>query len=211
MKLTLHDYWRSSCSWRVRWVLALKGVPYDAMAINILAGEHRQPDYLKLNPAGLLPTLMVDGQPFSESTAICDWIDETWPAPPLYPQHGLERMHIRQLVMTIVAGTQPLQNPATSKHFLPHATDAERSAHARFFIAKGLGVYEDLLQRGEPGHFSHGNDVTMADICLIPQVYNAKRFDVDLTELPLVAGIYERALKTKACDAAAPHNQPGAS
>ena len=211
VKLTLHHYWRSSCSWRVRWALALKGVSYESVPVNILSGEQRQPEYLKLNPAGFLPTLVVDGQPFSESVAICDWIDETWPAPALYPKNGLDRLHVRQLMMTIVAGTQPLQNPATGKQFLPNATDEERSTQARHFITKGLGVYEALLQRGKPGAFSHSDQISMADICLIPQVYNAKRFNVDLTKTPLISGIYERALKTKACDAAAPHNQPGAS
>jgi maleylacetoacetate isomerase len=211
MKLTLYHYWRSSCSWRVRWALALKGVSYDSVPVNILKGEQRAPEYLKHNPAGFLPALVVDGKPYGESLAICEWIDETWPTPALLPKDPKDKMLVRQLALTIASGTQPLQNPSVTKYFVPNGTDDERNAHAKHFIAKGLGVYETLLKRGKPGQFSFGDQVTLADICLIPQVYNAKRFNVDMSVTPLVAAIYDRALKTKACDAAAPHNQPGAS
>src|SRR5947209_1533710 len=109
-QLTLYHYWRSSCSWRVRWGLALKGLAYESVAVDILAGEQRSQAYLAKNPAGFLPTLVVDGRPFAESLAILEWLDETVPAPPLLPRDPLQRLTVRQLAMTIVAGTQPLQN-----------------------------------------------------------------------------------------------------
>jgi len=208
--LTLYHYWRSSCSWRVRWALALKGVPYTSVPVNILTEEHRSPAYLAKNPAGFLPSLEIDGRPYGESLALIEWIDETWPEPPLKPEDPLARLHVRQLALTIVAGTQPLQNPAVLKHVLP-LDEAARKTAAQHWIKRGLGIYEALLAGGRPGRYSWADRVTLADLCLIPQVYNALRFDVDLGPYPVVRGIYERCLKTPECDQAAPHTQPGAS
>ena len=209
-ELTLYHYWRSSCSWRVRWALALKHVPYESVPVNILKNEHQSPEYLKKNPAGFLPALKVGDRCFGESLALIEYIDETWPEPALWPKDPLARMHARQLALTIVAGTQPLQNPSLIKHFVPE--EGARKPHVQHWIKRGLGVYESLLEQGpvKPGKFSCGEQVTGADLCLIPQVYNALRFDVDLAATPLVKGIYERCLETAECDVAAPHNQPGA-
>jgi maleylacetoacetate isomerase/maleylpyruvate isomerase len=206
--LTLHHYWRSSCSWRVRWALALKGVPYQSVPVNILKGEHRDPAYMALNPAGFLPCLEIDGEPYGESLALIEWIEETWPTPALLPQDPLSRLYVRQLALTIAAGTQPLQNPFALKYY--KLDDQERTKAARHWIERGLGTYETLLRKGRPGTYSFGGEVTVADLCLVPQVYNALRFQVDMSQFPLIEGIYERCLKTKECDAAAPHNQPGA-
>lgn len=206
--LKLYHYWRSSCSWRVRWALALKGVAYEPVPVNILAGEHRSPAFLARNPAGYLPALSIDGVPFGESLAICEWIDETWPEPPLLPKEPLARLSARQLALTIAAGTQPLQNPSVVKHFV--ANEAEREGHQRHWIERGLAVYEALLKAGRPGLFSVGDQVSLADLCLVPQVYNAERFKVPVSEkFPLLAAINARCLATPACDQAAPHNQSG--
>ncbi len=207
--MVLYHYWRSSCSWRVRWALALKGVPYESRPVNILTGEHRAEAYLRTNPSGLLPALVVDGKPYGESLALLEWIEETWKDPPLLPQEPLARLRVRQLALTIVSGTQPLQNPSALKQFVPD--DKARPAQARHFIAKGLGIYEELLARGGDGEFSFGDKLTLADLCLVPQVYNAKRFDVDMAAFPRSAAIFERCSKTKECEASAPHNQPGAT
>lgn len=209
MQLSLYHYWRSSCSWRVRWALALKNVPYDSIPVNILAGEHGQPPHLERNPAGLLPALMIDGQFFGESLAIMEWIEETWPLPALLPKNPLARLRVRQLAMTIVAGTQPLQNPSVLK--VVSADEAARKSYAQHFIAKGLATYETLLGLAPKGKFSFGNTVTLADICLVPQVYNALRFDVDLSTTPRCREIYETSLMTTACAAAHPSKQLGAT
>lgn len=205
----LYHYWRSSCSWRVRWALALKGVAYESVPVNILNGEQNAPEYLAKNPAGFLPALTVDGRTVGESLAIIEWLEERWPAPALLPKDPLDRLHVRQLALTIAAGTQPLQNPSAIKYYLED--EKARGAAARHFVSRGLKVYEQLLGRGKVGRFSFGDSVTLADLCLIPQVYNAKRFDVDLAGTPQVARIYEACLKTDACERASPPNQPGAT
>lgn len=209
--LTLYHYWRSSCSWRVRWALALKGQAYEAVAINILAKEHQAPAFLAKNPAGFLPALAIDGQVFGESLAICEWINDTWPEPPLLPHDALGKMAVRQLALTIAAGTQPLQNPSVIAHYI--ANEAERAPHVRHWIERGLGVYEELLKRGKrTSAYSYGNHVTLADLCLVPQVYNARRFEVAVEQkFPRCAAIAARCLETAACDAAAPHRQLGGS
>lgn len=213
MALTLYHYWRSSCSWRVRWALALKGVSYDAVPINLLKGEQAADSYLKQNPSGFVPALAIDGRFFGESMALCEWIDETWPEPALLPRAPKTRLIVRQLALTMVAGTQPLQNPAVLKHFVPD--EKERSGHARHWIQRGLAVYEKLLEtngRDAPsGLYSVGDQVTLADVCLIPQVYNAMRFDVDVAATPRIKAIYDRCLATEACAASSPPRQPGAT
>ncbi len=203
MQLTLYHYWRSSCSWRVRWALALKQIKYTPVAVNILNSEHQQAAYRAINPSGQLPTLVIDGRSFSESLAIIDWLEETHPSPPLYPQDPLGKLFVKQLALKIAAGTQPLQNPSLLKYFV--ANEGERRKHAQHFITQGLSVYEQLLAQGKPGLFSYGDSVTVADLCLVPQVYNALRFDVDLKNFPKISKIYEHCLKTEACDQAAPH------
>ena len=204
MNLTLHHYWRSSCSWRVRWALELKKLPYKAVPVNILAGEHQTDSYKAMNPSGQLPTLIVDGRYFSESLAIIDWLDDVIPEPALYPTNALDKLFVKQLALKIAAGTQPLQNPSLLKHF--SNDEAERKNHAQFFISSGLAVYEALLARGQPGQFSFGDQITVADLCLIPQVYNALRFAVDMSKFPRIAKIYQACLQTPACDLSAPHN-----
>jgi maleylacetoacetate isomerase len=207
--LTLYHYWRSSCSWRVRWALALKGVSYQSVPVNILKGEHRQADYLAKNPAGFLPALRIGKDFAGESLAIIEWLEETYPAPALLPKDPLARLHVRQLALTIVAGTQPLQNPSFLKQVA--AGEPERKALSQQFIGAGLKTYESVLGRRAAGRFSYGDEVTLADLCLVPQVYNAKRFDVDLAGVPLVTAIYDRCLATAPCEQAAPHNQEGAN
>lgn len=204
MNISLYHYWRSSCSWRVRWALALKGVAYDSIPVNLLQGEQASATYAARNPAGFVPALRVDGRFFGESLAILEWIEETWKTPALLPKDPLDRMAVRQMAMTIVAGTQPLQNLATLKYFAPD--EAARKPHAQHWIGRGLKTFEALVaQAGKTGPFAFGPEPTFADLCLVPQVYNALRFDVDLTATPRCKAIYEHALTTPACDAAAPH------
>jgi maleylacetoacetate isomerase len=209
-ELVLYHYWRSSCSWRVRWGLAHKGVSYVSVPVNILAGEHAGAEHKARNPAGLLPALKVKGRFFGESLAILEWLEEAYPEPPLLPKDPLDRLYVRQLSLTIAAGTQPLQNPATLKHYAEG--EAERSRNARHFITKGLDVYETLLRAsGKAGSYSLGEQLTMADLCLIPQVYNALRYNVDMGPLPLCKRIYDACLRLPSCERAAPQNQPGAT
>jgi len=205
--LTLYHYWRSSCSWRVRWALAIKGVEYQSVPVNILSGEHRQPEYLAKNPSGFLPALAMNGRCYGESLALIDWLEETYPDPPLYPAQPEARLRIRQLALTIATGTQPLQNPSLLQHFV--AAEGERQGHMQHFITRGLSIYETLLAQGRPGLYSEGDRVTVADLCLIPQVYNALRFAVSLEATPLVQAIYQRCRLLPECRQADPEaHQP---
>lgn len=208
-QLTLYHYWRSSCSWRVRWALNLKGLKYQSVIVNLLNGENESSQYRQISPAGYVPSLQisVDGktESFGESLAIIEWLDEQWPTPPLLPTDPLDRMRSRQLALAVVAGIQPLQNPLVLKRFVPQAE--EREGHIRFFIERGMRVYEEVLRSRRQGVYSVGDSVTIADLCLVPQVYNAYRFAVSMDPFPLCREIYHRCIRQEACDLAAPYRQ----
>ncbi len=207
-QLTLFHYWRSSCSWRVRWCLYLKGIPFVSKTVNILAGEHKQREYLQLNPAGYLPTLKINNQFYGESLAILNWLEDEYPQPSIYPKDRLLKLRANQIALTIATGIQPLQNPSALAYF--EANPASRHKHAQHFITRGLSLVESLIH--DTGHhdFSVSNEVTIADLCLIPQVYNAKRFDIDLTSYPNISRVYANAMLTEACQKASPEHQPDA-
>lgn len=206
--LILYHYWRSSSSWRVRWGLKIKGLRYRDIPVNLLADAQKSPDFLKANPAGLVPALEIGGKCFGESLAILEWLDEAWPEPPLLPADPLDRMHVRQLAMQIACNTQPVQNLSVMR--MHSSEQAAQRAWAQHWINKGLDTYEKLLAMGKPGKFSHGDQVTIADLCLVPQVYNARRFDVDVARWPLLDGIASRCMELPECKAAHPDRQPGA-
>lgn len=197
MKLKLYHYWRSSSSWRVRWALAHKGIAFDAVAVNLLTDEPDSPEHLARNPMGYVPALEITEagrtRTLTESVAILEWLEETHPEPRLYPGDAWTRARIRQLVETINAGTQPLQNLNVNLH---HSSDpAEQKRWAQFWIRKGLHAYETLA-RETAGAFSFGDAPTAADLFLVPQLYNARRQDVLPDEFPLLARIQEAASKT---------------
>ncbi len=208
--LTLYHYWRSSSSWRVRWALKIKGLPYHDVPVNLLANAQKSPDFLKVNPIGFVPAIETEGKCFGESLAILEWLEETnpAPAPALLPKDPLDRLQVRQLMLQIACNTQPLQNLSTMRQ---HSLDKDtQQAWAAHWIATGLAGYEKLLQHGKPGRFSVGDVVTMADLCLVPQIYNARRFNVDVALWPLLSAIGERCLTLPECKAAHPDRQPGA-
>jgi len=205
--IILYHYWRSSCSWRVRWALDLKGVKHKAVAVDLLKGEQKSPAFLAKNPSGFVPVLDVDGQLLGESLAILEWLEENYPQAPLLPADSYSRAIVRQLCLTVVAGIQPLQNLKT-QHYV--STDAGvRSDFARHWNTEGLKTYETMIAK-TAGSFSFGGQLTMADICLIPQVYNARRYAVDVSAFPTIERIYQRCLQQPACLAASPDQQPGA-
>jgi hypothetical protein len=210
MDLVLHGYWRSSCSWRVRWVLNLKGLTYKNVAVNLLAGEQNAPSYLEINPHGRVPTLLVDQKPISGSLAIVEWLDETWPLPSLLTSDPWEKALIREMAYVIAMDTQPIQNLSVLRKY----SDREdlRQEWARDFNRKGLQVFNQLVaQNRKKGSYSFGTNLTMADICLIPQCYNAKRYGVDLEkEFPRLFEIYSFCLTSKPCADSSPDNQPEA-
>lgn len=210
MNLVLYGYWRSSCTWRVKWALNLKGLPYTSKAVNLLENEQTSPAYLKLNPQGKVPTLLVDGRPLSGSLAILEWLDETWPVPSLLPSDPWGKALIREMAYVIAMDTQPIQNLSVLRRLSDR--EDKRREWAQEFIRKGLKGYEQLvIQNASKGPYSFGNHLTLADICVVPQCYNAKRFDIDLqVEFPRLSEIYNFCLKTKPCYDSSPDQQPEA-
>ncbi|NDE14392.1 maleylacetoacetate isomerase [bacterium] len=206
--LTLYHYWRSSSSWRVRWGLKIKGVSWHDVPVNLLADAQKSPDYLKVNPVGFVPAVEIHGRCFGESLAILEWLEETHPTPPLLPKDPLDRMEVRQLMFQIACNTQPVQNLSVMRMHSPDKD--EQHKWARHWITAGLAGYETLLEHGHPGKFSFGDHVTMADLCLVPQIYNARRFNVDVAKWPLLDAIGLRCMELPECKAAHPDKQPGA-
>jgi maleylpyruvate isomerase len=209
--LILYSYWRSSSAFRVRIGLYAKGLPFELRCVNLLERAHEQAAYLERAPGGFLPCLELDGEAFVESVAILELIDVLSPSLRLFPEAPKARARVMELVETINSGTQPLQNLNVLQRF----EESERAAWAKHFITRGLATYERLLARNEiagtfSGSFSYGDSFTAADCYLVPQVYNAKRFGVDLTQLPRLAKVAEGLQAHPAVVKAMPEAQPDA-
>lgn len=215
MKPILYHYWRSSASWRARWALAIKGVDFDSVMVDIYKGEQLGPEHRARNPIGHVPALFIDGHCLSESVAILEYLEETRPSPALYPAAGepVLRARVRHLVELINSGVQPLQNMAVYRR---HSSDeAEQAAWCKHFNERGLAAYEAMLdviaaERGGPSRFSVGDTLTAADIYLVPQVYSARRFGVDLSAYPRCVAIEREVMATEHAEGALPERQPGA-
>lgn len=211
MSLVLHHYWRSSSSWRVRWALAIKGVAYESVAVDLLKGAQTEAGYVASSPMGYVPCLVVDGRPLTESVAILEWLEEEHPDPVLYPRARdpggrWARARVRQLVELVNAGIQPLQNLRVNRRV---TSDAEaQKAWARHWIEQGLAAIERELAiieaEGLGGRHMVGDAITAADLYLVPQVYNARRFAVDLAPYPRVVACEAAALATDAAHASHP-------
>jgi maleylacetoacetate isomerase len=200
-QLTLYHYWRSSSSWRVRWALALKGLKPSFVSVDLLSGESEREPHLSRNPLGYVPVLNVDGRYLIESVAILEWLEENIPSPQLYPGDSWKRAHIRALVEVINSDTQPMQNPTVLDNYSQDV--AQRKAWAQHFIRRGFSAFQ-ILAAPSAGRHAVGDSVTAADLYLVPQCYNALRFDLDLAEFPLIKRLYEEGLVTPECQAAHP-------
>ena len=203
----LYHYYRSSSSWRVRWALQHKGVAFTAIAVDLLKGEQQQADYVAKNPLAVVPTLVVAGHCLVESVAIVEYLEELHPQPALLPAEPLGRARVRQLVQVIGADTQPLQNLSVLRHIgkLDPSPDAAKE-WARHYITRGLTAYETLLTQADwpRGIYSYGNEVSMAELCLVPQCYNARRQGLDVSRWPRIAEIEAAALATPAAQKSHP-------
>jgi maleylacetoacetate isomerase len=203
----LYHYFRSSSSWRVRWALYLKDIAFTGVAIDLLKGQQHQADYEAKNPLGFVPALTIAGHNLAESVAILEYLEETHPTPALLPGDALGRARVRQLVQVISADTQPLQNLSVLRHVgrLNASPDAQKE-WARHYIERGLTAYETLLhEAGWPsGVYSYGDEVSMAELCLVPQCYNARRQGLDLSRWPRIAAIEAAALATPAAQKSHP-------
>jgi maleylacetoacetate isomerase len=184
MKLVLYDYYRSSASYRVRIGLNLKGVAYERVPVNLLESEQKDAAYRARNPQGFVPMLEVDGQRFTQSLAILTWLDAAFPEPPLFPEAPADWGHVRALALTIAADIHPLNNLRVLKRLAAMGIDqAGRDDWYRHWIVEGFDALE-ALAAPRAGAFMVGDTPTLADVCLVPQMYNARRFDVPLDAYP---------------------------
>jgi maleylacetoacetate isomerase len=207
----LYQFWRSSASWRVRWALAIKGIPFESQWVDLFAREQRDDPHRVRNPIGHVPVLEVEGRFLGESMAILEWLEETRPTPALFPADPWGRARVRQLCELVNAGIQPLQNLAVLDHVA--AEGPARQAFAAHWNRRGLTALEGLLQRWEaerPTAFCWGDGLTAADLFLVPQVYNARRFGVDVSPFPRVLAAEAAALATPHARGAVPEQQPSA-
>jgi maleylpyruvate isomerase len=193
MKYTLYNYWRSSSSWRVRIALEWKGLPYTYVGVPLLEGAQKRDDYAALNPMRQVPTLVVTDDAgaqheLAQSLAIIEYLEETHPAPPLLPRDPLARARVRQLAEIVNSGIQPHQNTGTLAGLARLGGDGP--AWARGFIAVGLSAME-AIARKTAGRFLVGDEVSIADLCLVPQLYGARRFGAPLDGCPTLLRIEE--------------------
>jgi maleylacetoacetate isomerase len=203
-----YDYWRSSACYRVRIALKLKGVDYEARQIDLREDEQKSADYRALNPQGLVPTLEIDGQRLTQSLAIINYLDQRFANVPLIPAAAAERSHVVALAMTVACDIHPLNNLRVLKylkHELGHSQD-EVDAWYRHWVREGLTALE-ALAAPKAGKFLFGEGPTAADVCLVPQLYNARRFEVALDDFPTLLRADENASKLEGFAAAHPDKQ----
>jgi len=206
-KLELYSFYASSCSYRVRIALALKGVSYDYKSINLKKEENCSENFIKINPSRSLPVLVADGVPIIQSVAIFDFLEEYYPDPPLFPHHFSSRIMAETLV-GLICDIQPLQNLANLRRIYKD-DKANKEEWARSAIQNGLQKIEPLLQKSA-GKFCIGNDVSIADCFLVPQVHNAIGFGINIEQFPTIHSIYNTMINLDAVKAATPSAQPDA-
>lgn len=189
----LYDYWRSSASYRVRIALNMLGQPYEAVPINLLTEANRSPEHLARNPQGLIPTLEIDGLVLTQSLAIIEYLDETREQAAFLPTDAKARARVRALSYAVAMEIHPLCNSSVGTHIMEVTGNDEalRKAWMQHFIRKGLAAIEVMLDSPETGRFCHGDQPTMADFCLVPQVYNAHRWEADISDLHRIQAIVE--------------------
>ncbi|MBA3676659.1 MAG: maleylacetoacetate isomerase [Sphingosinicella sp.] len=189
-KPVLFDYYRSSASYRVRIALNMKAAAYESVPVDLVEGQHRNVDYLARNPQGLVPMLEVAGRPITQSLAIIDYLDGLYPEPALLPADPLDRAHVMGLALIIACDTHPLNNLRVLKYLSgPFGRDeAERNQWYGHWVRQGLAALEAMAAE-RSGKFLFGDSPGLADIFLVPQMYNARRFNVALDEFPLLVRV----------------------
>lgn len=209
--MKLHGYFRSSASYRVRIALNLKGLGADHLAHHLRKGAQRDPAYLAINPQGLVPTLQDDrGAILTQSLAIIEWLDETCPTPPLLPKDPLRRAHVRAFAQVLACDTHPIQNlKVLSRLRELGVSEQQVTGWAAWANREGLSACETLIAN-EAGAFCFGEAPTIADLCLVPQLANARRFGVDVAAFPRLLRVEAAAKNLKAFADAAPERQPDA-
>ena len=217
--MKLHNYFRSSASFRVRIALALKGLSYEYLPVHLARGNHKLPEYTGISADGLVPLLEVDGEHLSQSMAIIEYLDETHPQPPLMPADALGRAKVRALAQMIACEIHPLNNLRVLKYLVRElkVEDEAKNTWYRHWVRVGLESFERQLvtldaQRRQvglkPSVYCWGDAPTLADCCLVPQIFNGKRFDVNLDGLPLTMAVFDACMQLPAFQQAQPAHCP---
>lgn len=213
MTYVLHNFFRSSTSYRVRAALNLKNLDYEYRSYVLRTGEQRGEAYLALNPQGLVPTLETPQGPISQSLAILEWLDETHPEPPLLPESAWERARVRGLAQAVALDIHPLNNLRVLR-YIQETFGADEQVVAEWFnhwVAETFRALEiRLAGERETGRYCHGDTPGMADLCLAAQVVNNRRFDVPMAPYPTIGRIFDALMAISAFEAALPENQPDA-
>ena len=210
--MKLYDFFRSSAAYRVRIALNLKGLAPEREFVHLRKGAQRGEGYLAVNPQGLVPALVTDdGTVLTQSLAIVEYLDETVPAPPLLPREPIERARVRSLAQAIACDIHPIDNLRVLRYLL-HTVgveEAQKDAWYKYWIDVGLEALEIAVSRdAATGRFCHGDSPTLADVCLVPQLANARRVDMDLSPYPTLVRIDAECQKLPAFADAAPQRQP---
>jgi maleylacetoacetate isomerase len=212
LTLKLYTYFRSSAAFRVRIALNLKGLAYEPQFVHLAKGEHRKPEYAAVNPQGLVPALEDGERLLTQSLAILEYLEETHPQPPLLPSDAFGRARVRSLSLLIACEIHPLNNLRTLRHLKQALgqTDEQVNAWYRHWIADGLAKLEAELRAPATGRFCHGAAPGMADCCLVPQIFNAKRYQCDLAPYPTAMRVFDACMQLDAFARAQPDKQPDA-
>lgn len=211
--MKLFGYFRSSAAYRVRIALNLKGLAAEQAYFRLRLKEHQADDYTEINPQQLVPTLVDGDLVLSQSLAIIEYLDETHPTPPLLPSDAAGRARVRQLAMVSACDIHPINNLRVLQYLTGPLglSEAQRDSWYRHWVDAGFAALETLLSSSDQtGLYCHGDAVTLADIVLVPQVYNAVRFDCDMTRYPTISRINEACLALPAFADAVPEKQPDA-
>jgi maleylacetoacetate isomerase len=210
----LYTFFRGSSPFRVRIALNLKGLPYESAFVHLAKGEQRKPEYSAVNPQSLVPALVLDdGHVLTQSLAIIEYLDEVHPQPPLIPSDALGRARVRALSLLVACEIHPLNNARTLAYLRKQMKHGEEEVNEwyRHWVADGLAKLEGSLARFPgTGTFCHGDTPTMADCCLVPQVFNAKRYACDTSAYPTVMRVFGECMRLEAFDRAQPSRQPDA-
>ena len=208
--MKLHSYFRSSASFRVRIALELKGLAYDYVAVHLVRGDHKKPPYTDVSADSLVPLLEVDGQKLSQSMAIIEYLDDKHPTPALLPADSLGRAKVRALAQAVACDIHPLNNLRILKYLvkdLKVEEDAKNSWY-RHWCREGLLAFENHLSQLPASTYCYGDTPTLADCCLVPQIFNAQRFDVNFGGLTRTMAAHEACMKLHAFQKAQPSACP---
>jgi maleylacetoacetate isomerase len=209
--MKLYNYFRSSASFRVRIALELKGLAYDYLPVHLVKGEHKQDAYTAVSASQLVPALQAEGgQLLSQSMAIIEYLDETHPQPPLLPADPIGRARVRALAQLICCEIHPLNNLRVLKYLTRElkVDEASKNAWYRHWVRDGLEKFELELERQPAGTYSYGGTPTLADCCLVPQIFNGKRFDVDFSGLARTMAAFDACMQHPAFQQAQPSRCP---